>query len=51
MSLTKDRNYEALWSNDFFRLKEKDSSAPMGATAPKQNSQIILPNSFNKTAS
>lgn len=48
VSLTKDRNYEALWNNDFFRLKEKDSSAPMGATAPKQNSRIILPNSLTK---
>lgn len=31
VNLTKDRNYEALWSNDFLRLEEKD----MGTTAPK----------------
>lgn len=32
---TKDRNYEALWSNDFFRLEENDNSKPTGPTAPK----------------
>lgn len=32
---TKDRNYEALWSNDFFRLEENDGSKPTGPTSPK----------------
>lgn len=43
VSLTKDRNYEALQSNDFFRLKEKNSSAPMGATAPKKILKLSWP--------